>query len=174
LRRHEVEVQVRLDPWDIGRVDFLDDDKWFEAPCVAPGFDDVSIDMWARTVRDLRQTRSAEALKSAAVVYAAMDAIKAGAAASRVRANIATPTPWADAIERLQKEVFFGFQMPACSEEYERSRASESMGLLGRSFETGGAVSSAAAQPPKAAPSPAPDIAARDDEPGDDDYQFED
>ncbi len=138
LRKYKTQVTVKLDPNDIGRISFLDGDHWYEAKCVAPGFDDVSVDTWTRTVRDLRAAYSAEAQKTASVVYTALQAIKAHSAASQARANIATPTLTADDIERLEKEMFVGFQMPMLSKDYERSLDPQSSGLLGRAFETGG------------------------------------
>jgi hypothetical protein len=168
LRKGETKVQIKLDTWDIGAISYQDGDEWYEAKCIAPGFDGVSADMWSRIVRDVRQGHTAEAQKTAGVVYAALKVIKAESAASQVRANIATQTLSAAAIQNLEDSMFQGFRMPTPSVEYERSQAPDSPGLLGRSFETGGGAIAAS---PALTPS---DLESDPAEDASDSYGFED
>lgn len=149
LRKYKTKVEIKVDPDDLGAISFRDEDGWWEAKCVAPCFDKVSIETWTRTVRDLRATYTAEAQKTASVVHTALNVIQAEAAASQARASIANPTLTAVDIERLEDEVFLGFHMPTANLEYERSLAPESAGLLGRAFETGGGIPSSAPSNPE-------------------------
>lgn len=137
LNRGKIKLDVRLDTTDLGAIAYRVGRHWYEARCRDSRFDGVSAENWAKTVMDLRLTRTAQAQQVLGIVDRALDAIEAEAEASRRRANIATPTLTADDIERLETKVFVGFTMP---ERPEFSQAAESEDILATSFSTGGGV----------------------------------
>lgn len=170
LHQGNIKLDVRLDTTDLGAIAYRVGKHWYEARCRDSRFDGVTAEAWAKTVMDLRLTRTAQAQEVLGVVYRALDAIEAEAEASRKRANIATPALTEHDIERLHRTVFMSFTTPAPS--YADDEA-ESEDILATSFSTGAGVAvwptESAASDQVPAPS-TPDEGTGDDE--NDDFSF--
>lgn len=167
LYKGKIDVDIRLDTTDLGAIAYRVGENWLEARCRDSKLDGVSVETWARTIIDLRLTRTAQAQEVSGIVHRALDAIEAEADASRARANIATPTLTAADIAKLENDVFIGFTMP---EPVDPADPAGDEDILSTSFETGAGTPSWPAEIPEAGPAPSasPDA----DDPDDDDFSF--
>lgn len=167
LNKGKIKVDIRLDTTDLGAIAYRVGENWLEASCRDRKFDGVSVETWARTMMDLRLTRTAQAQQVSGIVHRALDAIEAEADASRARANIATPTLTSADIAKLEQEVFFGFTMP---EPVDPTDATENQDILATSFETGARTPTWPAEPAESGP--VPSASPDPDDNDDNDFSF--
>ena len=166
LNKGKIQLDIRLDTTDLGAIAYRIGENWFEARCRDGKFDGVSVETWARTVMDLRLTRTAQAQQVLGVVHRALDAIEAEADASRARANIASLVVTSKDIEKFERDLFLGFSMP---EPANLAETAEGEDILAMSFDTGAGTLPGPAETPVSSASAPTSQDAEDDG---DDFSF--
>lgn len=113
LDRCDVDLEVKLDPQDLGEIAVRIDGVWHLASCVEEGFEDVVLETWVRAGRDLSRTH---ALGAAVTQQAVSAAIRAAGVLTRNamdREGISSVQPTAADIDRAEREIMQGWTMPA-------------------------------------------------------------
>ena len=105
LARGNVEVEVKVDPLDFGRVSVRIGQAWHVAGCVAEGLHDVSVSTWVRAADDLRRTYAEQARVTTPVVHEAIRAIERMGACAEARAGIAFESPTTEEMDRIESEI---------------------------------------------------------------------
>ncbi|HEV7258553.1 MAG TPA: Mu transposase C-terminal domain-containing protein [Bosea sp. (in: a-proteobacteria)] len=147
-RRHhgDVDIEVKLDPADLGHVSVRLGAGWVTVPCMRTGFDDVPTDIWLAASRDLRRRYAAEAKLTDAIVAAAIRDAWEMARKAQIRANIQATRPSQEELDRLEQQVGLGFASP---EDLNSAPASASIDLMAKAIPSGKPTSAV----PQSAPS---------------------
>jgi putative transposase len=117
-RRHygNVDVEVRLDAWDLGHVSVRLGSGWIAVPCRRAGFDDVPTDIWIAASKDLRRRFVQEAKLTDAIVAAAIRDAWERARTAQARAGIQATRPSRDELDLLERQIGRGFPHPDAAE----------------------------------------------------------
>lgn len=113
-RRHygDVDVEVKLDAWDLGHVSVRLSAGWTAIPCMRTGFDDVPTDIWIAASKDLRRRFVQEAKVTDAIVAAAIRDAWEMARMAQARAGIQATRPSREDLDLLEKQIGRGFARP--------------------------------------------------------------
>lgn len=113
-RRHygDVDVEVKLDAWDLGHVSVRLGAGWMAIPCMRTGFDDVPTDIWIAASKDLRRRFVQEAKLTDAIVAAAIRDAWEMARMAQARAGIQATRPSREELDLLEKQIGRGFARP--------------------------------------------------------------
>lgn len=106
----EHEVEVRLNPENIGTVDILIEGRWMPAKAIGGGFDGIRIDMWIDKVRSIRQKNHAKAILKRPVIAEALADIRAINTDSHILMDL---TPFSYSVEQIayaETSVFLGLE----------------------------------------------------------------
>jgi putative transposase len=135
-RRHhgDVDIEVKLDPADLGHVSVRLGAGWVTVPCMRTGFDDVPTDIWLAASRDLRRRYAAEAKLTDAIVAAAIRDAWEMARKAQIRANIQATRPSQEELDTLEQQVGLGFASP---EDLNAAPASASIDLMSKAIPSG-------------------------------------
>ncbi|SFM23484.1 Mu transposase C-terminal domain-containing protein [Methylobacterium pseudosasicola] len=123
LHHGEVEMDVKLDPDDLGELAVCIDGTWHAAACTSEQFEDVTLEAWIRASRDLARTHVSGAAVTQAAVNAALVAANTLSREASARFGIASVPPTEDDIARAERELMLGWTMPAAADVGERSSA---------------------------------------------------
>lgn len=151
-----VEVDVRVDPLDLGYVSAFIEGGWLTLRCHREAFDGVAVDAWLRASEDLRRRYADLARVSLPVALAAIRDIQAISDAAVVRAGIAALAPTSEALDRLDRQMGIAFELPPDPVAEVGADAGPGDPLLG-GFATGGPVGDPDVPPgPPDRPTPPP------------------
>ena len=114
-----VDMEVRLDPYDLGEIAVRIGDAWHVAPCVKEGFEDVALETWIRASRDLAWRHAAGAALTRHAVSAAIRAAGVLTREAMDRAGISSVEPTVEDIDRAEREIMQGWTMPGADPELE-------------------------------------------------------
>lgn len=134
LHSRKRDVDVRLDPEDIGTISVNLDGQWLPVPCVVRAFDGVTLHTWIRAGTELRRRHQKAAEAALPIVVAAIRAIEEIDAAARRRRHLGPSVIGAAHVARAEREVFMGFSV---EERPSEEPAPSSGGALGTSFPVG-------------------------------------
>ncbi|KQO61017.1 hypothetical protein ASF24_03505 [Methylobacterium sp. Leaf86] len=112
LARGIIEVEVKVDPLDLGRISVQIGKEWHVATCEAEGFHKVSVATWVRAADELRRTYANQAHVTKQVVNEALRAIERMSASAEARAGIAFESPTPDEMDRIESEILQGWSLP--------------------------------------------------------------
>ncbi len=108
----DVDVDVRVDLQDLGRVSVRIDDVWHNCPNRTAGYDDVPVSTWLQALADLRRRFSAEASLSEAVVLQAVRDLQVMVAAGVERFGLGSLTIDQAVIDRAEGQLTIGVELP--------------------------------------------------------------
>ncbi len=106
----DAEVDVRVDPADMGRVTIWYEKKPYLAICATPGFENIPYEDWKREFREIVQSNRAESMLSLAVVRRGVRKIRNMDDFGRKRGFGIAETS-VDDFEYDKKSVFYGFSI---------------------------------------------------------------
>lgn len=154
LDRGKVEVELKLDPADVGEISVRIGDRWEAAGCVRGDVAGVDAATWIQAAIEMRRVNANCAALDAAVVRQAIADVEGVGQAALDRESIANPTPTEAQIDALEREQLLGFWIPD-------PVAADAGGKPADPLAGGFTVADAPAAPP---PPPSPDPGARVDE----------
>ncbi|WP_300020072.1 hypothetical protein [uncultured Roseobacter sp.] len=111
LHDESAEVDVRIDPANLGVVTIWYDSKPHLATCTTPGFDNVSYKDWKREFREIVQNNRAESELSLPVVRRGIKRIRDMDGFGRKRGGLGVHESTATDFEYDQKSLFYGFSI---------------------------------------------------------------
>ena len=111
------DLDIRLDPLDIGRVSVRIDGEWLEAVCRRRGLAGVSLDTWIGASADLRRRHADAARVSEPIVLDAIRAIERMNKAAVARAGIGATIPTAETIAHAEANLTIGFALPVVDDD---------------------------------------------------------
>ncbi|MCJ2107303.1 Mu transposase C-terminal domain-containing protein [Methylobacterium sp. E-041] len=123
LDRGKVEMEIKFDPEDLGEIAVCIDGTWHAASCTSEKFENVTLEAWIRASRDIARTHAVGAAVTQAAVNAALIAANTLSREASDRFGIASLPPTADDIARAERELMFGWTMPATADVHEQSSA---------------------------------------------------
>ena len=131
-RRGSQQIDLRLDPEDMGHLSAWFDDAWHTIPAGLQNARGVSLSVWEATIRDLRRSNKAAARLHIEVVDAALERIKQIDDHQRAWRQIGPLTVSAKDIRRAEHESFYGLSFGAVPREaVEEHRAVGTASLTG-------------------------------------------
>ncbi|TMV91213.1 transposase family protein [Thioclava sp. BHET1] len=107
-RRGAQQIDLRIDPEDMGCLSAWFDDAWHTIPAGLQNVHGVSLSVWEATIRDLRRSNKAAARLHIEIVDAALERIKQIDDHQRAWRQIGPLTVSAKDIRRAEHESFFG------------------------------------------------------------------
>ncbi|WP_238282996.1 Mu transposase C-terminal domain-containing protein, partial [Methylobacterium goesingense] len=107
-----VDMEVKLDPEDMAEISVRIGNAWHVASCTREGFEDVTMEAWIRTSRDLASKHAAGAVITEGVVHAAIRAANLLTKQAMARAGISALPPTAEDVVIAEREVMLGWTMP--------------------------------------------------------------
>ncbi len=107
-RRGAQQIDLRMDPEDMGCLSVWFDDAWHTIPAGLQNARGVSLAVWEATIRDLRRSNKAAARLHIEIVDAALERIKQIDDHQRAWRQIGPLTVSAKDIRRAEHESFFG------------------------------------------------------------------
>lgn len=113
-RRHhgDADIELKLDPADLGHVSVRLGAGWVAVPCMRSGFDDVPTDIWVAASKDLKRRYVAEAKLTDAIVAAAIRDAWEMARKAQLRAGIQATRPSQDELDIIEMQIGLGFSSP--------------------------------------------------------------
>lgn len=106
------ELDLCIDPTDLGRASVRIGDDWFEAGCRRRGLSGVSLETWIATSADLRRCYADAARMTQPVVLESIRAIERMSKAAIARAGIGASIPTAETVRRAEADLTLGFRLP--------------------------------------------------------------
>jgi putative transposase len=148
-RRHhgDADMEVKLDPSDLGHVSVRLGAGWVAVPCMRSGFDDVPTDIWLAASTDLRRRYLADAKLTDAIVAAAIRDAWEMARKAQLRSGIMATRPSQEQLDAVERQIAFGFPSPG---DVGTISASSSSDLMAKAIPNGKPTSS---PPPASTPS---------------------
>ncbi|PTW37592.1 Mu transposase C-terminal domain-containing protein [Rhodovulum kholense] len=132
-RRGPQQVDLRIDPEDMGYVSAWFGDAWHTIPAGLPNARGTSLAVWDATIRELRRSNKAAARLHIEVVDAALERIKQVDDHQRAWRQIGPLTVSARDIRRAEHESFYGLNFGAVpGEVVEKPSAKGTASLTGR------------------------------------------
>ncbi|MDF1871832.1 DDE-type integrase/transposase/recombinase [Vannielia sp.] len=116
-RRGAQQIDLRIDPEDMGCLSAWFDDAWHTIPAGLQNARGVSLSVWEATIRDLRRSKKAAARLHIEIVDAALERIKQIDDHQRAWRQIGPLTVCAKDIRRAEHESFFGLSFGAVPDE---------------------------------------------------------
>ncbi|MBT8154312.1 DDE-type integrase/transposase/recombinase [Epibacterium ulvae] len=107
----DAEVEIRIDPADLGHVTVWYEKKPYLAICATPGFENISYEDWKREFKELVQSNRAESELSLPVVRRGIRKIRDMDDFGRRRAGFGMEETSADELEYDKKSLFYGFSI---------------------------------------------------------------
>ncbi|KQP52818.1 Mu transposase C-terminal domain-containing protein [Methylobacterium sp. Leaf106] len=107
-----VDMEVKLDPEDLGEVAVRIGNAWHVATCVREGFEDVTLETWIRASRDLAHKHAAGAALTQHAVSAAIREAGILTREAMDRAGISAVQATVEDIDRAEREIMQGWTMP--------------------------------------------------------------
>ncbi|POR42179.1 Mu transposase C-terminal domain-containing protein [Methylobacterium sp. V23] len=107
-----VDMDVRLDAGDVSEISVRIGEAWHVASCTREGFEDVTMEAWIRTCRDLASIHAAGAAITEGAVHAAIRAANALTQEAMARAGISSIPPTEADVTRAENELMQGWTMP--------------------------------------------------------------
>lgn len=107
----DARVAVKFDPEDLGRVSVWIDDAWLTVPAIVGSLDGVHLDHWSEAVRDLRRRNLIQSSLSRHYVDAAIRDLASMGRLALSYADVSAPTLTAEDLERVERELLYGFDI---------------------------------------------------------------
>ncbi|MGM4886095.1 Mu transposase C-terminal domain-containing protein [Tardiphaga sp. 11_C7_N12_6] len=126
----DTKLDIRYDTADIGHISAWFDDQWNVVPAVRTSLVGVDLNVWMRTVADLRRRFAAGAKVNEHIVHDAIRAISEIADDSVCRTAIAGLRPDAAEIDRTEESLTLGFDIVADNVGEQKSAD----GIIGTEF----------------------------------------
>ncbi|KEJ93750.1 hypothetical protein SUH3_13215 [Pseudosulfitobacter pseudonitzschiae] len=111
LHGHDSNVDVRMDPQDLGWITVRIDGKWHAAEAVPEGFHGRSLDEWIDTCTALRQKHRRDAAIHEDSIRRAFDGIETIQRDALLRMELTPSRMSAEALHRLEGELFLGLNI---------------------------------------------------------------
>lgn len=113
-RRHhgDADIEVKLDPSDLGHVSVRLGTGWVAVPCMRPCFNDVPTSIWLSASKDLRRRFVAEAKLTDTIVAAAIRDAWEMARKAQLRTGILATRPSQQELDTLELQIGLGFPSP--------------------------------------------------------------
>nr|WP_246389284.1 Mu transposase C-terminal domain-containing protein [Microvirga mediterraneensis] len=112
LRKGSVDLEIRLDPEDIGRISVKCGPYWVTVPCLKPEFDSVSLRTWIAASTELRARFQKAAALVRPVVLEAVRAIETLSRDLQEQAGIANELSTPEEIEQAEARLTIAFSLP--------------------------------------------------------------
>ncbi|NEU14331.1 transposase [Methylobacterium sp. BTF04] len=112
LDRGIVEIEIKLDPSDIGEISVRIRRDWHAARCVRQDVAGIDVETWIEAASEMRRVRGEQADFNANVVRNAVEAIEAVGRGAADREGIANPTLTSDQIDQVERTALLGFSIP--------------------------------------------------------------
>jgi putative transposase len=112
LDRGKQEIEVKLDPHDVGEISVRIGKAWHVARCVRREVHGVSLRTWVEAASEMRRVNVHAAALTEPIVLEAIRSIEAVSAGAQMREGIADPTPTTAQINHLDRSVLYGFRLP--------------------------------------------------------------
>lgn len=106
------EVELRLDPADIGCVSVKIGDSFFPLACATPDFDGVSMDDWRIALASLRKRFKEQARLTQPIVNQSIREIQALGQRSLDMVGLGSEAPSKEDVERAERDMDHAFRMP--------------------------------------------------------------
>lgn len=112
LAEGKQDVEVKLDPADVGEISVRIGRTWHAARCLRPEVAGVDVATWIEAAAGLRRVRADSSGLHERVVRDAIQAIERVGATALDREGIADPTPTTEQLDHFERELLRGFQVP--------------------------------------------------------------
>ncbi|MCJ2042234.1 Mu transposase C-terminal domain-containing protein [Methylobacterium sp. J-059] len=107
-----VEIEIKLDPADIGEISVRIGRDWHAARCVRRDVAGINVETWIEAASEMRRIRGEQADFNVNVVRDAVDAIEMVGRGAADREGIANPTLTSDQIDNVERTALLGFSIP--------------------------------------------------------------
>ncbi|MET4085623.1 Mu transposase C-terminal domain-containing protein [Bradyrhizobium sp. S3.5.5] len=107
----DAKVAVKFDPEDLGRVSVWIDDAWLTVPAIVGSLDGVHLDHWSEAIKDLRRRNLIQSSLSRHYVDGAIRDLASMGRLALSFADVSAPTLTADDLERVERELLYGFDI---------------------------------------------------------------
>lgn len=112
LDRDQCDVEIKLDPEDLGEISVRIGGRWHAARCVRGDVAGTNVETWIEAATEMRRVRADCATLNEAVVRRAIKAIEAVGTAAQDREGIANPEVTAEQVDQLERGILLGFLVP--------------------------------------------------------------
>lgn len=112
LAEGKQDVEVKLDPADVGEISVRIGRTWHAARCSRPEVAGVDAATWVEAAAELRRVRADSSELTERVIRDAIQAIERVGANALDREGIADPTPTTEQLDHFERQLLLGFQVP--------------------------------------------------------------
>lgn len=112
LDHGQCDVEIKLDPDDLGEISVRIGASWHAARCVRGDIAGIDVETWTEAASEMRRVRADCAALNEAVVREAIKAIEAVGTAAQDREGIANPEVTAEQVDHLERGILLGFWVP--------------------------------------------------------------
>lgn len=112
LAHGQCDVEIKLDPDDLGEISVRIGASWHAARCVRGDVTGIDVETWTEAASEMRRVRADCATLTVPVVREAIKAIEAVGTAAQDREGIANPEVTAEQVDHLERGILLGFRVP--------------------------------------------------------------